>query len=166
MSHEFSHLFELLKSGSIEQLDEVARHTPGFPEGVDSFIGRRWIVNAIDSGSTATIKWMLRKGVDLNFRDQEGYTPLHTAIERLGANRHEVLELLLRAGAPVNIKGINDWTPAHIAAARDDVESLKLLVLFGADLTIRTDIDDYATPLEEARNLGKTNACRYLESAL
>ena len=33
-------------------------------------------------------------------------------------------------------------------------------------LTIRTDIDDYATPLEEARNLGKANAASYLASVV
>jgi uncharacterized protein len=66
----------------------------------------------------------------------------------------------------VNRKGINDWTPAHMAAARDDVEALRLLVRYRADLNIRTDIDDYATPLEEARNLGKVNAVNYLESVV
>lgn len=44
----------------------------------------------------------------------------------------------------------------------DDVEALKILVRHGADLSIRTDIDDYATPLEEARNLGKVRAAEYL----
>jgi ankyrin repeat protein len=66
----------------------------------------------------------------------------------------------------VNRKGINDWTPAHMAAARDDVEALRLLVRYGADLTIRTDIDDYSTPLEEARSMGKLNAASYLESVV
>ena len=42
-----------------------------------------------------------------------------------------------------------------MAAARDDVEALRILAAHGADLTIRTDIDDYATPLEETRMLGK-----------
>ena len=53
----------------------------------------------------------------------------------------------------MNLKGVNDWTPAHMAAARDDVEALRVLVAHGADVSIRTTIDGYATPLEEARNL-------------
>jgi len=40
-----------------------------------------------------------------------------------------------------------------MAAARNDVTALKIFVKYGADLSIRTDIDDYATPLEEARIL-------------
>ena len=50
-----------------------------------------------------------------------------------------------------------------MAAARDDVDALRLLVAYGADLSIRTEIDNYATPLEEARVLGKRNAVAYLE---
>jgi ankyrin repeat protein len=53
-----------------------------------------------------------------------------------------------------------------MAAARDDVEALRLLVQYGADLNIRTDVDDYSTPLEEARSLGKRNAASYLESVV
>jgi ankyrin repeat protein len=109
---------------------------------------------------------MLKKGVDLDFTDEEGYTPLHCAIDREAADRHEILDLLLRAGAPVNLKGIDDGTPAHRAAARDDVEALRILVRYGADLSIRTNIDDYATPIERARNLGSHNALLYLESVV
>lgn len=53
-----------------------------------------------------------------------------------------------------------------MAAARDDVDALRLLVAHGAGLSIRTEIDDYATPLEEARSLGKLDALSYLESVV
>src|SRR5206468_2622246 len=49
-------------------------------------------------------------------------------------------------------------------AASDDVVALRVLVAHGADLSIRTAIDDFATPLEEARILGKLAAVEYLES--
>jgi ankyrin repeat protein len=155
---------DALQSGDLERLCALAIELEGFPHGEDSYLGRRWITNAIDVGSKATVEWMLSVGVNLDFTDAEGYTPLHSAIERDRPDRIEVLELLLTAGAPVNLKGVNDWTPAHLAAARDDVDALRLLVRHGADLTIRTDIDDHATPLEEARNLGKLAAAKYLES--
>jgi ankyrin repeat protein len=88
---------------------------------------------------------MIRQRVELGFRGDDGYTPLLCAIESRAPDRELRLELLLAAGAPVNQKGINDWTPAHMAAARDDVAALRILVRRGADLTIRTEIDDYAT---------------------
>ena len=81
------------------------------------------------------------------------------------------MELLLRFGADVNLKGINDWTPAHMAAARNDVKALKILVKYGADLNIQTNIDDYATPLEEARILNNlsfncSDAIKFLEDIM
>ncbi len=162
---QYERAMSALQSGSPDALEHLQQEFDGFPDGVDAYIGRRWIINAIDSGSLASIRWILNRGVDLNFRDEEGYTPIHSAIEREAGDKVEVLTLLLRAGAPVNLKGINDWTPAHMAAARDDVASLRVLVQHGADLSIRTEIDDYATPLEEARNLGSLNAVRFLEGA-
>ena len=163
---EYERMFEVLRRGQAGELEAEAVRSPTFPDGVDDYLGRRWIINAIDSRCTATVQWMLQKGVDLNFRDEEGYTPLHAAIDSKAPNRLDVLKLLLDAGAPVNLKGINDWTPAHQAAVRDDVEALKLLVRSGADLTIRTEIDNYATPLEEARSVRSRNALRYLQSVV
>jgi len=164
MAQEHDRVMNALKSGHTDELDALSREVEGFPHGVDSFIDRRWIINAIDVGSKAAIEWMLGQGVQLSFRDAEGYTPLHAALQRRNSDRYEVLESLLAAGAAVNLKGVNDYTPAHMAAALDDVEALGILVRHGADLTIRTDIDHYATPLEEARNLGKLHAVKYLET--
>lgn len=163
---QYERCLAVLKSGSVPEFEALEEELEGFPGGVDPYVGRRWIVNAIDVGSAESIRWMLSRGVELSFRDQEGYTPLLAAVERGQEDRLEVLELLLRAGAPVNLKGVNDWTPAHMAAARDDVAALRVLVAHGADLSIRTEIDDYATPLDEARSLGKLNAVRYLEGAV
>ena len=161
---EYRRMMEIVETGTLEQLERLATEVPGFPDCADPFVERRWIINAIFSGSTMAIRWMLGKDVDLHFRDDEGFTPLHACIESAREDKHDVLELLIIAGAPLNLKGLNDWTPAHLAAARDDVEALRMLVRHGADLSIRTEIDEYATPLEEARHLGKLNAVRYLES--
>ena len=74
------------------------------------------------------------------------------------------IKMLLANGAPVNAHGINDWTPMHLAAVRNDVPALRILVRFGADLTIRTNIDNCATPLEEVRIMKKRQAVEFLES--
>jgi hypothetical protein len=165
-AERFQRGMTVVESDDPGRLESFAAEDGSFPHGEDPYLGRHWITNAIDEGSKAAVEWMLHKGVDLDFRDDEGYTPLHSAIDRQPPDRQAVIEALLVAGAPVNRKGLNDWTPAHMAAARDDVEALRLLVRYGADLTIRTEIDDYATPLEEARNLGRLNAAKYLESVV
>jgi ankyrin repeat protein len=161
---DFFAVMELVRAGSEADLDRLARGLADFPHGVDPIVGDRWILLAITEGSLSALEWMIRQRVELGFRGDDGYTPLLCAIESRAPDRELRLELLLAAGAPVNQKGINDWTPAHMAAARDDVAALRILVRRGADLTIRTEIDDYATPLEKARNRGCLAAVRYLES--
>ena len=163
-TNDYAFAAEVLRSGERAKLEALAESLVGFPEGVDSWLGRRWILNAIDVGARSTIEWMLEKRVNLAFRDEEGYTPLFAVIDSQRTDRYDILELLLRAGAPANLKGRNEWTAAHLAAARDDVEALRILVAHGADLSIRTDIDDFATPLEEARILGSRHAVAFLES--
>lgn len=161
---DYMYAIEVLRGGNEAQLNELKQLVHDFPHGVDGFVGRRWIMNAIDCGSMISIKWILAHDVDLSFRD-EGYTVLHAALERSGeTDCDEVLKLLLNHGAPINAHGFNDWTPAHMAAARENIDALKLLILFGADLTIRTRIDGYATPLEEAKALGKHLVVEFLEN--
>ena len=143
-------------------LEKTFGEQNGFPKGSDNLIGRFWITNAIDSGSYQVIEWMLKQGVDLNFEDEEGYTPIHSCLEREGSDRYEVLDLLIRFVADVNSHGINDWTPLHMAAVRNDFKAMEILLKAGADKTRRTRIDDFATPEEEARALGQENAARYL----
>ena len=139
-----------------------------FPHGADSYLGSSWILHAIDNGSMTAIEWMLTQHIDLNIRDQDGGTVLHSVLDREGIDRYELLEMMLIAGADVNVKGINDWTPSHKAAVNNDVKALEILVKNGADLSIRTSIDEYATPLEEAMIMNKYRACseaiKYLQS--
>ena len=160
---DYDYALGILRSGQEAQLAELEQLLDGFPYGIDDFIGRRWIINAIDCGSRASVNWMLSRGVDLSFEDEEGYTVLHAAIECSLSDKHEIIELLLQHGASVSAHGVNDWTPAHMAVARDDLETLRLLTQFGADLTIRTRIDHYETPLELAKRLKNANAVQFLE---
>jgi Ankyrin repeats (3 copies) len=161
---DYSYALDALRLGDEAQWQELEQLLEGFPADCDHFIGRRWIINAIDCGSVNSVRWMLTKGVELTFRDEEGYTVLHSALERKAPDKREILGLLLQAGADVNARGVNDWTPAHMAAARGDIESLTLLVQAGADLSARTNIDGYATPLEEAEALGQRKAVEFLKN--
>jgi len=150
---DYDDIMEPLMAGDVAALEELASIVEGFPSGKDDFLSGYWITNAIDSGTKEVLAWMLSKKVPVVFRDRQGFTVLHSAIDRETPDRIEIIRMLLDAGADINAHGTNDWTPAHHAAARNDVEALKILVESGADLTIRTRIDEYATPLEEAEIL-------------
>jgi len=146
---DYDTIMESIMSGDLKALQEFSEIVDDFPTGCDHFIERHWITNAIDCGTFEVIEWMVDQKVSLHFRDDEGYTVLHSALERDKADKQKVLRLLIQAGADINAKGINDYTPAHKAAAWGDLDSLRLLVDSGADLTIRTEIDEYETPLGE-----------------
>jgi uncharacterized protein len=155
-------LIVLLRDGGTAELESASNTIDGFPFGKDPFHERYWLTSAIHSGSLETIRWMIRKGVDLLFRDDEGYTPIHSCVEHDRADKYEILDLLLRSGADVNAHGPNDWTPLHLAAISDDQKAMQILLRAGADPSIRTRIDEYATPEEEARNLGHDDSADFL----
>ena len=161
---DYLQILNILANGNISEFEKLKVDIAEFPYGEDAFSGRYWIINAIDCGSMKSIKWMLKKGVNLDFRDDEGCTPILSAIDRDKDDRLEIIRLLIEYGAPLNKKGFNDYTPLHLAAARDDVTILKILVEAGADLSIKTEIDEYATALEEAKFLKRRNAQEYLEN--
>ena len=162
---DYDDIMKPLMAGDLEALEEIALIVDSFPGGRDDFISRHWITNAIDCGTMEVVAWMLSKQVPVVFRDDEGFTVLHSAIDREKPDRIEIIRMLLEAGADVDARGINDYTPAHHAAIRNDVEALRLLVESGADLSLRTRIDEYATPLEEAKMMGgATEAVAYLQS--
>lgn len=160
---EYQEIMRALADGTLEDFKMIAQAVEGFPHGVDDVVGRHWIINAIDCGSLAAVAWMLRKGVSVNFCDDEGFTVLHSCIDRDLLGKYEILRLLIAAGADLDAKGFNDWTPLHRAAARDDMTALKILLDAGADRTVRTGIDDCATPAEEAKMLGRYGAAKFIE---
>jgi uncharacterized protein len=156
--NQFDEAWEVLPSGTEADFESLAARFANFPDGVDDRVSRRWIINAIDSGNILAVEWMISKSIELKFRDEEGYTVLHCCIDRGGGQKYEMIRALIAAGADINAKGINDWTPLHMAVWRDDLETIKILLEAGADTSILTIIDHYATAEEEAVMLGKNEA--------
>ena len=163
-SDQYDRVFKALVSGDVEEWERLSDEIPSFPDGKDGWLERHWITSAVDVGSGASVEWMVSRKVPLCFRDDEGYTVLHSCIEREKEDRHDLLELLIEGGADVNLKGVNDWTPLHMAGARGDLDAIRVLMENGADPSIRTAIDNYATPAEEAGSLGQRAAARLIRS--
>ncbi len=91
---------------------------------------------AASQGSIKVIELLLANKADVNAGNNEGYTPLH-AVVSYGKNdtRKTVVEILLKSGANVNAKTTRDGeTPFHKAIDRGDVEIVKLLLNYGADV--------------------------------
>lgn len=81
-------------------------------------------------------------------------------------DRLDVIHILLEHGADPDMRGVNDWTPLHYAVSRHDAEAIQLLLLSGADPSLRTRIDDYETALEGAELTGFEAGVVVLREAL
>ncbi|WNG41341.1 ankyrin repeat domain-containing protein [Archangium violaceum] len=102
--------------------------------------GRTPLTCAILGGHSALAEELLRRGADVKARsagflpfegrDDSGWLPLHHAADR----RHALLvQLLLDAGSQVDAPTTGGTTPLMLAAHHGDEDSVRLLLLAGAD---------------------------------
>jgi hypothetical protein len=133
-------------------------------------IADHWLNIAISEASLECVRWMLSKGVNLNYKSPGGYFPLHCCIDREFPDKYEMLQLLIDNGADVNLgtelaaMAINAWSPLHAAAAWNDLEAIKILLDNGADPALKTIIDDCCTAEQEAAILGNHEAAELIRT--
>ncbi len=149
--NDYDYIINSLQNESITEWEELALIVDDFPGGVDWWLGRRWIINAIDLSPLSAIEWMLTKGINLRFRDGEGYTPLHSAVERRFDDRVQVISALVGAGANVDEIGRETTTPLLFALEMKRNECALALLQLGANVHVQTLIDWYESPLEYAQ---------------
>jgi ankyrin repeat protein len=137
-----------------------------FQGGVDPNVGDRQngkpLQRAIDDDELAAVQILLKHGVEWNFKDTLGRTVFHAAAVN---DRSQILRLLLQTCKDVDIdsQGDNGETPLHDAAQRGYLETVKVLLEFGA----RTDILNKGgrTPVRAAKDAGKTGLLDVLREA-
>ena len=108
---------------------------------------------AIYHSPLSFIRALLELGGDPNYQDDAGFPSLIATISTDRPDKYELVELLLSRGADIQQRGVNDYTPLHYAAARNDAKLIELLLSRGADPNARTNLDDFATPAQEAELL-------------
>ena len=95
---------------------------------------------------------LLEAGADLNARDENGWTPLHTAAA--GSKIPGTVTALLEAGADLNAREENGWTPLHLAAGSSETPGIIAALLeAGADPNVRGE--NGQTPLHTAAGSSK-----------
>ena len=76
---------------------------------------------------------MLRVGVPIDSRDEDGYTALYWAVF---SNHTEIVHELLKKRADVNVQNRYHWTPLHAAAQEGHTGIMKDLLQNDADPSI------------------------------
>jgi ankyrin repeat protein len=144
-------LHEAYRRGDVDGVKAALGDPPDFPNcRGPRGMGENVLEYAIYHSPLAFIRRLLDLGADPNYGHHAGFPSLIAALSADRADRQDLLKLLLDYGADTAQRGVNDYTPLHYAAATDNVPAIELLLARGADPCARTNIDDYATPLEEA----------------
>jgi ankyrin repeat protein len=155
------------EKGDLETLKTALGDPPDFPncrgpKGAGEII----LEYAIYHSPLAFIRTLLELGAEPNYRDHAGFPSLIAALCCDSEDRYQIIELLLSFGADIGQRGVNDYTPLHYAAVAGDTKAVELLLAHGADPYARTNIDERATPLEEAEILGRAETVRMLRKLL
>ena len=103
--------------------------------------------------------------VDVNFQSQDGFCPLHLAInQKNGSNAYECVKYLITKGANLNCQNYEGTTPVHKAASEGMEDCLTLLLDEGAEVESLDSRSDSA--LDLARLWGKRKCARIIQSKL
>jgi ankyrin repeat protein len=150
-------IHEAYVAGDLEGLKRLLGDPPDFPNCRGPLgLGEIPLEYAIYHSPVPFVRTLLELGADPNYPDHAGYPSLLAALSCDSPSRsRELLRLLLAHGADPGQRGVNDYTPLHYAVTQaKDPGAVRILLDHGADPTLRTRIDEYATPFEEAEILG------------
>ena len=99
----------------------------------------------------------VEQGQDLATWDNNGWTPLHVAVEQ---GNTEIANVLIEHGADATAQAKNGWTPLHVAAEQGNVELARILIEHGADASAQGH--NGRTPLHMAVEGGNLELVRIL----
>ncbi|CAM1326659.1 Uncharacterised protein g9288 [Pycnogonum litorale] len=119
---------------------DYVRHYNLDVNSVDSHSHLSIFLCACVSGNTDVIRFMLQRGVDVNERNNSGYTVLHQAATNGDAS---LVNYFIGKGAKVNVRNTMGITPIHCATIFDHRELVTILNRKGCDRpAVVADIDE------------------------
>jgi len=146
----------LLKESGVRKGMSLSEAVPLFENAVENDVEPLLFSNNIN-----LVRKAIELNADLNNRYTRGYPIAFYSAKQDGS---KILELLLRSGADINIANNHKWSaPLNIAAARGNIDSIKILVDYGADVNAPEKGSEW-TPLMSAAYNGKTNVVEYFIS--
>lgn len=89
------------------------------------------VLEASRQGNVRELESLLRRGVNFNYRDHYGLTPLHVAAFKGHKN---VVLMLSEAGLDLECEDVEGHVPLHMAVECGDIETVRLFVDKGVNL--------------------------------
>jgi len=152
---------DTLERGNVDAIKEHVLANPEYIHKRD-FYGSTPLLTAIEFDNLGLVQFLLDNGADPNVAVDDGYTCLLTAVESDSPDSISIVNSLIKAGADIHETGTNGWTPLHMASARGHIEKAQALILNGAHVNQRKEIDGSETPLMEAAFTGQSKLVRLL----
>lgn len=117
----------------------------------EDLMGRSLLHLTVKGKNKKLIEYLIKKGADVNAKDELGETPLHVAAQ---LPDHEITEILLNSGANVHATNCKGNTAAHLASYSSNTKTTFSLIDRGAKLTKFNH--DGLTPIHMAACAGAT----------
>jgi len=101
--------------------------------------GRTPLHWAVEKGHLRMVKFFTENGLPLNTQDFDGLAPIHLSISAIQKNSEECREILgyLASKADINVADINGVSALHFASELGDLESIRILIQYGAWVNIK-----------------------------
>ena len=109
----------------------------------DPTFGSSPLISATFLDVAEAVKLLIDAGADLNSKNKEGSTALHTAA---AFGKTEIANMLMDAGADLNVQNNEGSTPLHTSAFFCHTDIVKILLKKGADKSIKNKYNQ--TPYE------------------
>jgi len=93
------------------------------------------LMEAIDNNNLESVRMLVSRGANINYRGQHGETPL---IKAMLCEDSRICRFLLDAGADVNLATINGYSPLTFACLQNNFELVRMLCGHHADIAERT----------------------------
>ncbi|XP_062514434.1 uncharacterized protein LOC134190038 isoform X2 [Corticium candelabrum] len=155
----------------LEKLDEEPRslerrNTGGSVKDkqllIDKSTGLRPLQKSILRNNLDLARTIIKNATDIDERDDDGCTALHTAARFSG---FDAVQLLLQHGASSKVFDKKGVAPVHVAARRGNLSALQALVSHDrSNAELKDQTESKATPLHHAAEENRTNVMEFLNS--
>ena len=94
------------------------------------------LMEAIEAGNLETVRVLIAKGTDVNYRGSHGETPL---VRSMLCDDPRICGALLESGADVNLATINGYSPLTFACLQNNFEYVRTLLKYKANVSQKTE---------------------------